>query len=147
MVAHVRRYDDPVEVRRGTVSGQQGTVEGPELFLWQGRLWKVYDVVGHWRETGAWWRSPEVASVLGTDTAVAAVADARKGERLILFTEAKGATRAAYQTFAKGCGASDLAIPAEVVVLETLPMLGTGKVDQVGVTKLAKERAATAEAA
>ncbi|GJE25578.1 acyl-[ACP]--phospholipid O-acyltransferase [Methylobacterium organophilum] len=80
-------------------------------------------------------------------SAVAAVPDARKGERLILFTEAKGATRAGYQSFAKGRGATEIAIPAEVVVLDKLPMLGTGKVDQVGVTKLAKERAATAEAA
>ena len=80
-------------------------------------------------------------------SAVAAVPDARKGERLILFTEAKGATRAAYQTFAKDRGAADVALPAEVVVLEHLPMLGTGKVDQVSVTKLARERAATAEAA
>lgn len=60
-VARMRRYDDPVEVRRGMVSGGQGPVEGPEQFLWHGRLWKVYEVVGHWRETGAWWQSREVA--------------------------------------------------------------------------------------
>ena len=66
-VARMRRYDDPVEVRRGMVSGEQGPVEGPEQFLWHGRLWKVYDVVGHWRETGAWWQSREVAPVLGAD--------------------------------------------------------------------------------
>jgi len=80
-------------------------------------------------------------------SAVAAVPDPRKGERLILFTERRDATRAAYQGFAKGRGASDLAIPAEIVVLEHLPLLGTGKVDQVGVVKLARERSATAEAA
>ncbi|MGU3536304.1 acyl-[ACP]--phospholipid O-acyltransferase [Methylobacterium sp. A54F] len=80
-------------------------------------------------------------------SAVAAVPDARKGERLVLFTEAKGATRAAYQSFAKGRGATEIAIPAEVVVLDRIPMLGTGKVDQVGVTRLARERAQAAEAA
>ncbi|WP_375410070.1 acyl-[ACP]--phospholipid O-acyltransferase [uncultured Methylobacterium sp.] len=77
----------------------------------------------------------------GAPSAVAAVPDARKGERLILFTEAKDASRAAYQSFAKGKGATEIAVPAEVVVLERIPMLGTGKVDQVGVTKLARERA------
>ncbi|GJE59470.1 acyl-[ACP]--phospholipid O-acyltransferase [Methylobacterium trifolii] len=82
-----------------------------------------------------------------TPTAVAAVPDARKGERLVLFTEARDATRAAYQTFAKGRGAPDIAIPAEVVVLDRVPMLGTGKVDQVGVVKLARERAQAQEAA
>jgi acyl-[acyl-carrier-protein]-phospholipid O-acyltransferase/long-chain-fatty-acid--[acyl-carrier-protein] ligase len=80
-------------------------------------------------------------------SAVAAVPDPRKGERLILFTQAKDATRSAYQSFAKGRGASDVAIPAEVVVLEAVPMLGTGKVDQVAVTKLALERAKESAAA
>lgn len=63
----MRQYDDPVEVRRGLVAGDQGAVEGPEQFLWHGRLWKVYDVVAHWVETGAWWQSREVAPVLGAD--------------------------------------------------------------------------------
>jgi len=61
----MRRYDDPVEVRRGMIPGSQGPVEGPEQFLWRGRLWKVYDVVAHWVETGPWWSSPQVAGVLG----------------------------------------------------------------------------------
>ena len=61
----MRRYDDPVEVRKGLVPGSQGPVEGPEQFLWRGRLWKVSDVVAHWVETGPWWQSREVAAVLG----------------------------------------------------------------------------------
>ncbi len=80
-------------------------------------------------------------------SAVAAVPDPRKGERLVLFTEAKEATRAAYQTFAKGKGASDVAIPAEVVVMEALPLLGAGKIDLMAVSKLARERATSTEAA
>jgi hypothetical protein len=55
----MRRYDDPVEVRRGLVPGASGPVEGPEQFLWKGRLWKVCDVVAHWVETGAWWQPRE----------------------------------------------------------------------------------------
>ena len=57
----MRRYDDPVEVRRGLVPGSGGQVEGPEQFLWKGRLWKVCGVVGHWVETGPWWQSPAVS--------------------------------------------------------------------------------------
>ncbi len=60
----MRRYDDPVEVRRGMVDGS----EGPEQFLWRGRLWKVNAVVAHWVETGAWWDSPGARAVLGTDS-------------------------------------------------------------------------------
>ncbi len=64
----MRRYDDPVEVRRGMVAGPGGTQEGPEQFLWRGRLWKVCDVMAHWVETGAWWRSRGAGAVLGTET-------------------------------------------------------------------------------
>ncbi|MCJ2014491.1 acyl-[ACP]--phospholipid O-acyltransferase [Methylobacterium sp. J-076] len=74
-------------------------------------------------------------------SAVAAVPDPRKGERLVLFTQAKDATRSAFQSFAKGKGASDVSIPAEVVVLDAIPLLGAGKVDLVAVAKLARERA------
>ena len=52
--------------------------------------------------------------------------------------------RAAY---AKSKGASDLMVPAEVVVLDKLPVLGTGKIDMVGVAKFVKERAAAAPSA
>jgi acyl-[acyl-carrier-protein]-phospholipid O-acyltransferase / long-chain-fatty-acid--[acyl-carrier-protein] ligase len=80
-------------------------------------------------------------------TAVVAVPDLRKGERLILVTQQKDATRAAFQAFAKSEHASELMIPAEVWVEEKLPMLGTGKVDMVCVAKLVHERiAATSEA-
>ncbi len=65
----MRRYDDLVEVRRGLVPGIGGRVEGPEQFLWRGRLWKVSGVVSHWVETGAWWQSRAARSVLGADPA------------------------------------------------------------------------------
>jgi hypothetical protein len=63
----MRRYDDPVEVRRGMVPTLEGSDEGPEQFLWRGRLWKVSDVLAHWVETGAWWRSAGVYAVLGAE--------------------------------------------------------------------------------
>jgi hypothetical protein len=66
----MRRYDDPVEVRRGWVTG----VEGPEQFLWRGRLWKVRAVVAHWVETAPWWQSSGVRAVVGSDEPVVASA-------------------------------------------------------------------------
>jgi acyl-[acyl-carrier-protein]-phospholipid O-acyltransferase/long-chain-fatty-acid--[acyl-carrier-protein] ligase len=68
------------------------------------------------------------------------VPDARKGERLILATEKKDATRSEFQAFAKASHASDLMIPAEVWVLDKMPMLGSGKVDLVALAKLVRER-------
>jgi hypothetical protein len=64
----MRRYDDPVETRMGQVSG----MEGPEQFLWRGRLWKVRAVLAHWVETGPWWQSGGVRAVIGSDQPVAA---------------------------------------------------------------------------
>jgi acyl-[acyl-carrier-protein]-phospholipid O-acyltransferase/long-chain-fatty-acid--[acyl-carrier-protein] ligase len=73
-------------------------------------------------------------------SAAAAVPDLRKGERLILFTECAVGRRSSFQAFAKSKGASDLMIPSDVLVLERIPVLGTGKVDNVAVTRLARQQ-------
>ena len=75
-------------------------------------------------------------------SAVAAVPDARKGERLVMLTQTKDATRSEFSAFARSRGASELMTPAEIVVMEKLPLLGTGKIDLVAVAKLVKELAA-----
>jgi acyl-[acyl-carrier-protein]-phospholipid O-acyltransferase / long-chain-fatty-acid--[acyl-carrier-protein] ligase len=80
-------------------------------------------------------------------TAVAAVPDARKGERLIMVTDKNGATRSEFMTYARSKHASELMLPAEVVVLEKLPMLGSGKVDQLTVEKFVREQAEAKAAA
>ena len=75
-------------------------------------------------------------------SAVAAVPDVRKGERLILVTQKKDATRAEFQHYARTHGASDLMTPSEVVVVDKVPVLGSGKLDYVGVAALVKEHVA-----
>lgn len=62
----MRRYDDPVEVRRGRVDGAVHD-DAPAQFLWRGRLWKVRAVLARWVETGSWWSSREVEAALGTE--------------------------------------------------------------------------------
>ena len=65
----MRRYADPVEVRQGPLEddarglGAQGATEGPQQFLWRGRLWKVRAVLAHWVETGPWWQSAGARAV------------------------------------------------------------------------------------
>jgi acyl-[acyl-carrier-protein]-phospholipid O-acyltransferase/long-chain-fatty-acid--[acyl-carrier-protein] ligase len=83
----------------------------------------------------------------GALSAVATVPDARKGERLVLVTEAENATRADFLAYAKARNAMDLMVPAEVRVVPKVPVLGSGKVDFVGVTKLVREAAAKETAA
>jgi acyl-[acyl-carrier-protein]-phospholipid O-acyltransferase/long-chain-fatty-acid--[acyl-carrier-protein] ligase len=79
-------------------------------------------------------------------SAVATAPDARKGERLILVTQKKDATRGEFQAFARSRGASELMTPAEIIYLEKLPLLGSGKVDNMAVAQLVKERFSTARA-
>lgn len=57
----MRRYDDPVEVRRGE--------DGPEQFLWRDRLWQVRTVQASWVETGPWWATRQARETIGSDDA------------------------------------------------------------------------------
>jgi acyl-[acyl-carrier-protein]-phospholipid O-acyltransferase / long-chain-fatty-acid--[acyl-carrier-protein] ligase len=75
-------------------------------------------------------------------TAVSAVPDARKGERLIMVTDKHGATRADFMVYARSKHASELMLPSEIIVLDKLPMLGSGKVDQLAIDKFVREQAA-----
>lgn len=69
----MRRYADPVEVRQGPLAddaqglGVQGATEGPQQFLWRGRLWKVRAVLAHWIETGPWWQATGARTVIGSE--------------------------------------------------------------------------------
>ncbi|MGE3992118.1 acyl-[ACP]--phospholipid O-acyltransferase [Pseudorhodoplanes sp.] len=79
--------------------------------------------------------------------AVVSVPDARKGERLLLYINDKDATRSDFIAFARARHASELMIPGEVIFMEKLPMLGSGKVDLLTLSKQAKEERAQAAAA
>jgi acyl-[acyl-carrier-protein]-phospholipid O-acyltransferase/long-chain-fatty-acid--[acyl-carrier-protein] ligase len=76
--------------------------------------------------------------------AVIALPDPRRGERLVLVSEKRGATRAALQAHAKARGASDLIVPAEIIVVDKLPLLGSGKADLVAVARLVLGRQSAA---
>lgn len=73
-------------------------------------------------------------------SAAATEIDPRKGERIVLVTRETKATRADFLSHAKSKGVSDLMIPAEVMIVETMPLLGSGKIDFPGVTKIVRER-------
>jgi len=79
--------------------------------------------------------------------AVSSIPDPRKGERLIMVTDRHGATRSDFIAYARGKHASELMFPAEIIVLDKLPVLGSGKVDQLAVDKFVREQAAAKAAA
>ena len=67
------------------------------------------------------------------------IPDLRKGERLILVTTHTTPNRSEFIAFARSKGASELLIPSEFIVLEKMPLLGSGKVDNLAVAKLVRE--------
>ncbi|MFO1242458.1 MAG: AMP-binding protein [Rickettsiales bacterium] len=63
--------------------------------------------------------------------AVIAVADAKKGEQLVLVTTYARAHREDILEYHRDHGISELSLPRTILTRESLPILGTGKVDYV----------------
>ncbi len=74
--------------------------------------------------------------------AAVAVPDPRRGERVILATTKPGATRAEAQAWMKTKGAAEIMHPSSVVVLEAIPLLGSGKTNYVALAKALSDREA-----
>jgi acyl-[acyl-carrier-protein]-phospholipid O-acyltransferase/long-chain-fatty-acid--[acyl-carrier-protein] ligase len=70
--------------------------------------------------------------------AVVAIPDARKGERLLLVTTQQNAAARTLLSAARDRGIAEIMVPREVMVVDKLPLLGTGKTDYPAVQKLAE---------
>ena len=75
-------------------------------------------------------------------TVVVSEPDARKGERLVLLATDKSVTREPFIRHAKLKGLPELTIPAEVLIVDKIPLLGSGKPDYVAASKLVSDRRA-----
>lgn len=80
-----------------------------------------------------------IATALWPDNAHAAVAvpDGRKGEQIVLVTDAPEACRIDMVGWAQNHGVTELALPRRVLLVASVPVLATGKTDYVSVQKLA----------
>lgn len=85
----------------------------------------------------------ELASRAWPDAVHAAVtlSDARKGEQIVLLTEQADAERKRLVEAARRGGYSELMVPRRVVPVESVPLLGSGKIDYRAAGILAAERA------
>jgi acyl-[acyl-carrier-protein]-phospholipid O-acyltransferase/long-chain-fatty-acid--[acyl-carrier-protein] ligase len=77
--------------------------------------------------------------------AVVAMPDARKGEQLVLVTDYQAADRRQLAERAKAAGVAELMLPRRILVVKTVPVLGTGKTDYQAVERLVRAQAAPAE--
>jgi acyl-[acyl-carrier-protein]-phospholipid O-acyltransferase / long-chain-fatty-acid--[acyl-carrier-protein] ligase len=66
--------------------------------------------------------------------AVINVPDQKKGEKLVLVTTNKNITKSVLHEVFVASGSSDLMQPKEIMYIEKLPLLGSGKVDYVALT-------------
>jgi acyl-[acyl-carrier-protein]-phospholipid O-acyltransferase / long-chain-fatty-acid--[acyl-carrier-protein] ligase len=72
-------------------------------------------------------------------TVVVAQPDQRKGERLALLTTDASCTREAFLQFARRKGVTELSVPADILVVSKIPLLGSGKPDYAAALELAKQ--------
>ena len=73
--------------------------------------------------------------------------DKRKGEQIVLITDHQNPDRSLLLAWAQSHGVPEIAVPKKLLTVEEVPVLGTGKLDYVGVKRLAVEALAAAEAA
>ncbi len=71
--------------------------------------------------------------------AVVNIPDAKRGEALVLVTDNKQAERSEIVAFFKKHGVGELSIPSKIITTDNLPLLGTGKVDYVGVKEIVEK--------
>lgn len=64
---------------------------------------------------------------------------------IVLLTTEKNAERSTMQAQAKAIGASELTVPATIMVVDKVPLLGSGKTDYVTATTMAREQATASE--
>lgn len=73
----------------------------------------------------------------GVNHVAVSLPDPKKGEQIILVTEQGNAERSAIMAHAKAQGFPELWVPRAILVLETIPVLGSGKIDYAGAAEAA----------
>ena len=72
--------------------------------------------------------------------AATAIANERRGETIILFTEDQGLKREQLLATARREGHAEVAVARTVSYLQKLPRLGSGKIDYLQLRQIAQER-------
>ena len=119
-------------------TGDIVTVDEEGFVVIQGRAKRFAKIAGEMVSLGA---VEEAAARFAPDARHAAVSrpDARKGEQVVLVTEAVGLTRQRWVEMARSAGLPEIMIPREVIHVATLPTLATGKTDYAAITGMLED--------
>jgi acyl-[acyl-carrier-protein]-phospholipid O-acyltransferase/long-chain-fatty-acid--[acyl-carrier-protein] ligase len=71
----------------------------------------------------------------GAQHAAVVLPDPKKGEQVILATDAKAAERSALSAYARTQGIGEILVPKTLLVMSRLPLLATGKIDYPALTE------------
>jgi len=120
-------------------TGDIVTIDAQGFIRIQGRVKRFAKIAGEMISLAAV-EALAAQAAPGKDFAVVAVPDARKGEHTVLLTTDPALTRETFSRYARAKGAPELMVPSEILVVDKLPVLGTGKADYVAATALARAK-------
>ena len=105
----------------------------------QGRLKRFAKVAGEMVSLEVVEAIARNASKTDAMHAATCVSDTSRGELIVLFTTDSDLTRDQLSAAARGLGYPEIAVPKRIRVVESLPLLGTGKIDYVRLKGAASE--------
>jgi acyl-[acyl-carrier-protein]-phospholipid O-acyltransferase / long-chain-fatty-acid--[acyl-carrier-protein] ligase len=120
-------------------SGDIVSFDGEGFMTIRGRAKRFAKIAGEMVSLGA--IEMLVASLWPEDRhAAVSVPDKRKGERIILLTTHKPASKSDIHDHSRKAGATELMVPADVVEVPDIPVLGSGKTDYAETRKVALKK-------